>query len=95
MPEGGELRIAASCNSKTDEYISIKIADNGTGIPNGAMDRIFIPFFTTKEGGTGLGLCIVYRVIQAHNGSIQINSNFGYGTTATIQLPTNRSQGNI
>ena len=87
MPEGGKLQIKASHNNG---YINVEIADSGSGIHDRIMEKIFIPFFTTIEGGTGLGLCIVYRVMQAHNGSIQINSNFGDGTTATIQLPTNR-----
>ena len=99
MPEGGELRVNASYvhepsakagGGNIDGYINVTIADNGSGVPEEAMGRIFTPFFTTKEGSTGLGLCIVYRVMQAHHGSIQINSNSGYGTTASIQLPAYR-----
>lgn len=89
MPEGGELRIRAFYDHKTNigKCVNVEIQDNGCGIPEKFMDRIFTPFFTTKEGGTGLGLCIVYRVIQAHQGSIQINSANGSGTNVSIQLP--------
>ncbi len=89
MPEGGELRIIASHTHKAsaDKYVNLKIQDNGCGIPDEAIDRVFTPFFTTKEGGTGLGLCVVYRVIQAHHGTVQISSNCNHGTTVSIQLP--------
>ena len=89
MPEGGELRISAlrAREVGVKEHINIEIQDNGCGIANEAMDRVFTPFFTTKEGGTGLGLCVVYRVIQAHWGAIQISSNYGHGTIVSIQLP--------
>ena len=60
MPEGGELHIAAShiYEANAGEHISLEIKDNGCGITDEAMDRVFTPFFTTKEGGTGLGLCV-------------------------------------
>jgi len=86
MPTGGELRINASY-AYEDKYACIDIEDNGCGIDDEAIDRVFIPFFTTKEGGAGLGLCVVYRVIQAHQGTIQISSNYGHGTIVSMQLP--------
>ena len=86
MLGGGELRI--TCSYVQDgKYADVKIQDNGCGIPGEHIDRVFTPFFTTKEGATGLGLCIVYRIIQAHHGAIQINSEPGHGTTVSIQLP--------
>jgi signal transduction histidine kinase len=89
MPEGGGLRISASYANEADpgKYVNIEIADNGCGIADENIDRVFIPFFTTKEGGAGLGLCVVYRVIQAHQGEIQISSNGEHGTIVSIQLP--------
>lgn len=87
MPEGGELRINASY-SGDGKYVNVEIEDNGCGIPDEHMERIFTPFFTTKEGGAGLGLCVIYRVVQAHQGSIEISSNSGCGTAVCIQLPT-------
>ncbi len=89
MPDGGELRIKASYNkSTTGNCVDVEIADNGSGIASELMERIFTPFFTTKEGSTGLGLCIVYRVIEAHHGTIQIDSVEGRGTTVSIRIPT-------
>jgi len=86
MPRGGELLITCSY-AQDGKYADVRIQDNGCGIPDEHIDRIFTPFFTTKEGATGLGLCIVYRIIQAHHGAIQINSESGRGTTVSIQLP--------
>ncbi len=86
MPGGGELCITCSY-AQDGKYAHVTIQDNGCGIPDEHIDRIFTPFFTTKEGATGLGLCIVYRIIQAHNGAIQINSEPRHGTTVSIQLP--------
>ena len=89
MPEGGELRISALNIREADarKHINIEIQDNGCGIADEAIDRVFTPFFTTKEGGTGLGLCVVYKVVQAHQGAVQISSNYGRGTIVSIQLP--------
>lgn len=86
MPNGGLLRINIDYSPNYD-YINMEITDNGFGIPKEFMERIFTPFFTTKEGGTGLGLSVVYKIIQAHHGSIQINSIYGKGTTVLINLP--------
>ena len=96
MPQGGDLCVRAWYSGdgdnppypwKNTESINVEIEDSGCGIPDESMDRIFTPFFTTKEGGAGLGLCIVYRVVQAHQGSTQIRSICGHGTTVSIQLP--------
>ena len=89
MPDGGELCVKASYNkSAAGNYVDVEIADNGSGIASELMDRIFTPFFTTKEGSTGLGLCIVYRIIEAHHGTTQIDSIEGRGTTVSIRVPT-------
>jgi len=87
MPEGGHLIIRTSLLN--DDNIYIEIEDSGCGIPNELMDRVWTPFFTTKEGGTGLGLYVVYRIIQAHKGKIEIKSIDGVGTKITIKLPIN------
>jgi len=84
MPEGGELHIRAYDDA---EHIRIEIEDYGCGIPDESMDRIFTPFFTTKEDGTGLGLYVVYRVIQAHQGTVEVDSTPGRGTKVLIRLP--------
>jgi len=74
---------------KTDRYICLSVADTGCGIPDNNIQNIFDPFFTTKEvgKGTGLGLTIVYSIVNAHGGWINVNSEFGKGTTFNIYLP--------
>jgi len=74
-------------NCKTDKkYININIIDNGKGIPEKNLDKIFNMYFTTREEGTGLGLSIVQQIITLHNGTIQVKSEPGKGTTFNIQL---------
>jgi signal transduction histidine kinase len=88
MPEGGNLIIATEA---MDEHIGITFKDFGQGIQEEDIDKIFFPFFTTKEHGTGLGLAIAYRIIEEHNGKIQVESSTDGGTTFNIILP--RSDG--
>ncbi len=70
-------------------FVRIAISDNGTGIPEDIRQRIFDPFFTTKakDRGTGLGLSVVYGIVQVHKGTIQCESEPGKGTTFTVYLP--------
>lgn len=86
MPDGGKLEIAASA---TRDRISLVIRDNGSGIPPEIMTSIFDPYFTTKSSGTGLGLPMVYKIIKAHMGEIDVTSNEedGWATTFRIWLP--------
>jgi two-component system, NtrC family, sensor histidine kinase HydH len=65
----------------------VQIEDSGRGIPEAEIDKIFNPFYTTKGSGTGLGLAIAYRIIQAHDGSINVQSEVGLGTTFEIRIP--------
>jgi len=70
------------------DYIEIKIQDNGSGIPEQDLPRIFEPFFSTKgQKGTGLGLAIIWGIIDNHNGTINVESEVNEGTTFTIRLP--------
>ncbi len=88
MPEGGTLTIKV----KTDNnYLVTYVSDTGCGIPKENISNIFDPFFTTKsdEKGTGLGLSVVYGIIQKHDGSIDIKSKAGEGTTFVIKFPIN------
>ena len=84
---GGKILVAAT--SLSDELVRIEVSDNGSGIPNDVLERIFDPFFTTKEvgKGTGLGLHIVQKEIERHNGIISIKSEVNKGTKFTIDLP--------
>ncbi len=86
MPGGGSLTIRTAGDG---DHIEVQFVDTGQGIPEASIDKIFEPFYTTKEGdaGLGLGLAIVYGIVQRHNGSVRVNSPTGEGTTLTIALP--------
>ena len=87
----GTIRLATS--AKTDDWIEIVVADNGKGIIESALEKIFLPFFTTKPKGTGLGLSICKRLIEQHNGAISVASNPEGGLTFTILLPIEQTSG--
>jgi two-component system, cell cycle sensor histidine kinase and response regulator CckA len=101
MPDGGTLSIAienhfldktfvkTSMEAKIGSYVSISVADTGTGIKSKILDRIFDPFFTTKliGKGTGLGLSTVQGIIKSHGGFIKVNSQLGKGSEFKIFLP--------
>ena len=69
-----------------DNSVIIKVTDSGKGLSGEALEKIFEPFYTTKDKGTGLGLAIVFNIINKHNGKIRIQSEEGKGTTFTIAL---------
>jgi PAS domain S-box-containing protein len=101
MPAGGELRLETSIVTLSEEdcrkragvapgrYARLAVIDTGCGIPDEVLSRIFEPFFTTKElgKGTGMGLAMVYGIVQNHGGSISVKSQVGRGTTFEILLP--------
>ena len=88
MPEGGEIRVgAAEAPGAGPEQLQIWIADTGDGIPEHDLPHIFEPFYSTKPEGSGLGLALVYRVVQDHGGQIDVRSRVGEGTTFTLTLP--------
>jgi signal transduction histidine kinase len=66
--------------------VQIEVSDSGKGISEEDLDRIFTPFFTTRHGGTGLGLATSHRIIEDHHGTIEVNSQVGRGSTFTITL---------
>ena len=68
-------------------YAWVKVADNGQGIPEDVLSKIFYPFFTTKEKGSGIGLAIAQKIVESHHGSIDVESKPGVGTTFTLKLP--------
>jgi two-component system NtrC family sensor kinase len=80
--------VSVSCLRK-DFYVDVRIADTGEGILPAQINKIFEPYFTTKQGksGTGLGLYITKKVVEDHSGSIKVDSAPGTGTTITIRLP--------
>ncbi len=87
MPEGGKIFTATRCLE--DGGVEVTIRDTGAGIPREHLKNIFDPFFTTKESAksTGLGLFVAYGIIQDHNGTIEVDSEVGEGTTFRITLP--------
>ncbi len=86
MPEGGPLSLKGQL-PKEDRWVKLSIQDSGVGIPGQDIDKLFDPFFSTKEGGIGLGLSITHRIIDQHDGKIEVASEPGKGTLFTVWLP--------
>ena len=87
MPQGGKLAIKASTSiGTTGDFLDVSISDTGHGIAEDMVNKIFLPFFTTKEKGTGLGLAIVHKIVISHGGGIFVESG-DKGTTFRIRLP--------
>ncbi len=84
MPEGGTLTIYAE---NEDKMTKIYFKDTGLGIPKENIEKIFQPLFTTKARGTGLGLAVCKRIVEAHNGTIEVESELGKGSTFIVKLP--------
>jgi signal transduction histidine kinase len=84
MPKGGQLSVLLN---RRDEMAEIQIRDTGRGIAPEHRQRIFQLFFTTRAGGSGIGLASAFRTVQLHNGSIEFESEVGHGTTFRIDLP--------
>src|SRR3954470_19099512 len=101
MPDGGhltvrtrrphapvELGLSESTPRYSADQIEVRFTDTGAGIPDDALDRIFIPFYTTKTKGTGLGLAISQRIVKGHGGSIEVQSRVGEGTEFVLRFPS-------
>jgi signal transduction histidine kinase len=88
MPKGGTLTVRATAERRGGRaYARVDVIDTGLGIPSEVQSRMFQPFFTTKASGTGLGLAVVKRIVEAHRGEIRVESRPGAGTTFTLHLP--------
>ncbi len=85
-PEAREPMLSDGSEEKED-FLSISIKDTGKGIPEDIRERIFVPFFTTKKGGTGIGLPIVQKIVYAHKGILDIISEPGKGTEFIVKIP--------
>ena len=88
MPEGGDIYIELSARKHT---VAIAFADEGTGIPDEILNRIWEPFFTSKEKGSGLGLPIVKKIIEGHGGIVEVDNGPAKGVQVTVTLPVDRS----
>ncbi len=85
MPEGGSIRVDMNC---AHDRAHIVISDTGPGIPPEVLQKIFLPFYTTRDAGIGLGLALVQKIIVAHGGSIEAGSREGEGAEFRITLPS-------
>jgi two-component system NtrC family sensor kinase len=94
MEAEGKIIISTTHESKPydNDYIRIKISDNGTGIDKSIINKIFDPFFSTKAvgDGTGLGLSICHKIVSEHDGTIDVESTAGAGTTFVIRVPVKK-----
>jgi len=84
MPAGGRITV---CTRRAEGAVEAAVADTGGGIPPGDLTRMFEPFYSTKERGTGLGLAFAQQVVKDHGGEIRCDSAVGRGTTFTLRLP--------
>jgi two-component system, sporulation sensor kinase E len=84
MPQGGTLRIATL---RKGGMLLLTVSDTGVGIPEENLEKIFEPYFTTREFGSGLGLTLVYKIVKEHLGDIAVSSKVGQGTTFTFSFP--------
>jgi PAS domain S-box-containing protein len=84
MPEGGKLTVSSALKNG---HVQVTIADTGRGIPEENLELVFTPFFSTKHGGTGLGLPITSHIIKEHQGTVSLESYLSLGTAFTIRLP--------
>ncbi len=92
MPSGGKLTISTSLRKggrrgAPAHFLEVRFRDTGPGIPQSVLKNLFIPFFTTKDKGTGLGLPISQRIVENHGGTIEVRSRVGVGSTFTVVLP--------
>lgn len=96
MPDGGTVQVSAD-NVVLDDasdvpvpsgrYVLIRVADNGVGIPSANLERVFDPYFSTKEGGSGLGLATAHSIVRRHGGHLGVESTPGVGSTLSVYLP--------
>jgi two-component system, NtrC family, sensor kinase len=87
MTGGGRLTVSARPPQGSERFVELRIADTGQGIAREHLAKIFDPFFSTKDGGTGLGLALTQQIVVEHGGSIAVESEPGRGTAFTVRLP--------
>jgi signal transduction histidine kinase len=102
MPRGGRLTVSTLVvrdelafwreGARRPDQVEIRFRDSGPGIPEEERERIFVPFYTTKEKGTGLGLAICLRLVKAHQGTLVVRSPPGGGAEFIVALPAHREE---
>ena len=104
MPQGGQLTIETRRLKKASRSVGrppasstveVRFMDTGAGIIPEDLERIFYPFFTTKQKGSGLGLSIVHRIMEEHGGRILVESKPDHGTIMVLQLPVEKAEQNL
>jgi signal transduction histidine kinase len=85
MPNGGAVRIRTRAEGL--ELVRVTVTDQGVGIAPEDVDKIFKLYYTSKPGGSGIGLSVVYRIVQLHDGSVEAKSQVGKGTALIVRLP--------
>jgi signal transduction histidine kinase len=88
MADGGKIEISSE---QSGQMIIVTVRDDGPGIPKEIMNKLFVPFFTTRKAGSGLGMAVTLRIVENHGGSIKVDSAPGEGTTVRIMIPIVRS----
>lgn len=91
IPPQGTLRVSTRATDRSRSHVELRVQDTGPGISQKVRDKIFIPFFTTKQRGTGLGLALCQRIVRDHGGSIDVRSVLGKGSTFIVKLPTSQT----
>ncbi len=96
MAEGGEIHLSAAVEGDADgrTMVVVRIRDTGPGMPEDVRQRVFEPFYTTKEEGTGLGLCIAARIMARHGGRLVLESSTSQGTVFSVRMPTAEVEAN-
>jgi hypothetical protein len=91
MPDGGTLEILSMRRRRSrlgyGQFVEVRVRDTGIGIPRDRLKKLFIPVYTTKQKGTGLGLASSHRLINQHGGTIEVRSTIGQGSTFSVFLP--------
>jgi signal transduction histidine kinase len=87
MASGGRLQVTVDAAEGDARQVRLRLSDNGSGIPEADRAKIFDPFFSTKQKGTGLGLALVQQIVAEHGGRIDVDSEVGSGTTLTLTFP--------
>jgi len=90
MPGGGRLSILLN---RREEFVEIEVSDTGEGIRQENLPRIYDPYFTSKPAGTGLGLAVAQKIMDAHGGAIEVESSEGTGTRVSLRFPLMEKEG--